>query len=271
MMKTLQKMYWIFRLAFIQRLAYRVNFLLEMVSGIFSSLIVIFLWMAVYRHSSQEVLGGYSLAEMVTYLLGGGLINSMIMTTAENYETSQNIQDGTLSSLLLQPISPYWVWLLRDFASKIFFFLLGWMGYLVVFLFFRAYLLRWASWEHLLLFLTAIALGAMLQFLLFESLSLLAFWLENTYGIRFTARVILEVAGGAIIPLSFFPSVLQEILLRLPFSFIVYLPMRIYLGKIALEAIHLELMKESIWIAALALLNRWLWRRGLRTYSAMGD
>jgi len=38
---------------------------------------------------------------MVTYLLGAGLINSFILTTAENPETSQSIQDGTLSRLLI--------------------------------------------------------------------------------------------------------------------------------------------------------------------------
>ncbi len=270
-MKTFLKFYFILRLAFMQRLAYRVNFLLEIISGILSSLIVIFLWMAVYRYSGKNVLGGYSLAEMVTYLLGGGLINSMILTTAENYETSQSIQDGTLSGLLLQPVSPYWVWLFRDFGSKCFFFLLGLAGYWVVFLFFREYLLPWAGFENLLLFLLAIGLGAILQFLLFESLSLLAFWLENTYGIRFTMRVILEVAGGAIIPLSFFPLILQKIFLWLPFPFMVYFPMRIYLGKIDLESAGLEFLKEILWIGGLALLNGVLWRRGVRYYSAMGD
>ena len=54
--------------------------------------------MAIYRYSGRDVIGGYSLAEMVTYLLGAGLINSFILTTAENPETSQSIQDGTLSA-----------------------------------------------------------------------------------------------------------------------------------------------------------------------------
>lgn len=270
-MKDFLKFYFVIRLAFMQRLAYRVNFLLEILSGILSSLIVIFLWMAVYRYSSHDVLGGYSLAEMVTYLLGGGIINSMILTTAENHETSQSIQDGTLSGLLLQPISPYWIWLFRDFGSKIFFFLLGLGGYGMVMIFFREHLLLWASFESLLLFLLAIGLGAILQFLLFEGLSLLAFWVENTYGIRFTMRVILEVAGGAIIPISFFPSLLQKIFLSLPFPFIIYFPMRIYLGKIDPETILGEFIKEILWIAGLGIFNLWLWQKGIRHYSAMGD
>jgi len=41
-----------------------------------------------------------SIGVTALYLLGGGLINSFILTRAENRETSQSIQDGPLSTLL---------------------------------------------------------------------------------------------------------------------------------------------------------------------------
>jgi ABC-2 type transport system permease protein len=114
-------------------------------------------------------------------------------------------------------------------------------------------------------------LAALLQFFLFEALSLLAFWVENTYGIRFTMRVIMEVVGGAIIPLSFFPEVVQKLFLRLPFPFLIYLPMRIYLGKMPLGQVPVLLAKEAIWIVALAMVNVVVWKQGIRQYVAMGD
>jgi ABC-2 type transport system permease protein len=196
------KLWIVFKLVWIDRMAYRVNFCLEILSGIVSSLIVVFLWLAIYKSSGRNVIGGYSLTEMVTYILGGGLINTFILTTSENPETSQTIQDGSLSGMLIKPISPYWIWLVRDFGSKSFLFSLGLLGYVLVFLFFRQYLVFSMSLCIFLLFLISMGLAALLQFLLFEALSLLAFWIENTYGIRFTMRVIMEVVGGAIIPLS---------------------------------------------------------------------
>jgi len=265
------KLWALFKLAWIERMVYRVNFFLEILSGILSSLIVVFLWMAIYRYSGKDVIGGYSLGEMVTYLLGAGLINSFILTTAENPETSQSIQEGTLSTLLIQPINPYGIWFARDLGSKAFYFLLGLTGYMVVFFFFRQYLLFSASLGHFLFFLVSLMLAALLQFFLFEALSLLAFWVENTYGIRFTMRVIMEVVAGAIVPLSFFPQILQKVFLSLPFPFLIYLPMRIYLGKIPLDAIVFEMMKEGLWIVGLALLNLAIWKKGIRQYVAMGD
>jgi len=261
----------VFKLVWIERMVYRVNFLLEILSGILSSLIIVFLWMAIYRSAAKGVIGGYTLGEMVTYLLGAGLINSFILTTAENPETSQSIQDGTLSTLLIKPMSPYGIWFVRDMGSKMFLFLLGLAGYLVILFFFREYLVLSASPGQLLLFLLSLALAALLQFFLFEALSLLAFWVENTYGIRFTMRVIMEVVGGAIIPLSFFPQILQKIFFCLPFPFLIYLPMRICLGRIPLGEVPVEFMKELGWILGLGVLNLIIWKRGIRQYVSMGD
>jgi ABC-2 type transport system permease protein len=265
------KYFYIFKLAWMERMAYRANFFMEILSGIFSSLIVIFLWIAIYRNASQSILGGYSLSEMITYLLGGGLINSFILTTAENPETSQNIQDGTLSVFLVKPLSPYGIWLTRDLSAKTFFFLLGLGGYLIVAIFFRGYLIPIVSVTYLALFILSLILAGLLQFLFFEGLSLLAFWVENTYGLRFTMRVIMEIIGGAIIPLSFFPQILQKIFFLLPFPFLIYLPMNIYLGKIPFEEILTEFIKEGGWILGLSILNFIIWKKGIHRYVAMGD
>jgi ABC-2 type transport system permease protein len=254
-----------------ERMVYRVNFFMEILSGILSSLIVIFLWIAIFRSAGREIIGGYSLGEMVTYLLGGGLINSFILTTAENPETSQTIQDGTLSTYLIQPINAYGIWFFRDLGSKTFLFVLGLLGYLIVFFFFGRYLVFSPSPEYLFFFLISLALASLLQFFLFQGLSLLSFWMENTYGIRFTMRVVMEVVGGAIIPLSFFPQVLQKIFMLLPFPFLIYLPMKIYLGKIPINHIPIEFLKEIGWIGGFALLNLVIWNRGIRQYVAMGD
>jgi len=261
----------IFRLVFLERFAYRVNFVLEVAGGILSILIVIFLWLAVYRFSGRAELGSFTLPEMITYLLGGGVINSFLLTTAENPETSQSIQDGSLSNLLIQPISPYWVWFSRDLAGKAFLGLIGLAGYALVALFFSGSLVFPVDPLRLVVFGFALASAVLLQFLTFESLNLLAFWIENTYGLRFSMRVIMEVAGGALIPLSFFPAMLQTLFSLLPFPYLIYFPMQIYLNKIETGLALSELGQTAAWIAGLAALNAFLWRAGLRRYTAMGD
>jgi ABC-2 type transport system permease protein len=259
------------RLVFQERMAYRANFFLEVLGGILASLIVVALWLAIYKGSGQDRIGGYSLPEMVTYLLGAGLINSFLLTTAENPEAGQAIQNGELSGLLIRPMSPHGFWLARDLGTKAFLLLMGLSGYLAVLVLFRNFLLPPPGPGHLLLFLVSVALAAVAQFLVFQILGLLAFWMENTYGVRFAARVVMEVVAGAIIPLSFFPRAFQEIFSLLPFPFMIYLPMRIYLGKVPLGQVPPELAKVVAWIAGLTLLYRFLWAKGIRQYVSMGD
>ena len=271
MKKDLLKFLYVLKLVWIERMAYRINFLLEVLSGIVSSLILVFLWLAVYKNAGKQLLGGYSVNEMVTYVLGGGLINTFILNTAENPETSQSIQDGTLSGLLVQPINPYAFWFIRDLGTKIFFLLLGLFAYIFIWLFFRVYIVPPAGAPYPGLFMLSILTAIILQFLLFQALSLLAFWMENTYGIRFTMRVIMEVTGGAIVPLSFFPGILQKLFEGLPFAYLIYLPLRIYLGKMALAEMTGAFLTEFAWIAGLAFLNAYIWRKGIRQYVSMGD
>lgn len=149
--------------------------------------------------------------------------------------------------------------------------MLGFAGYLAVLVFLRDLLLPAPGPGHLLLFLVSVGLASVVQFFVFQVLGLLSFWMENTYGIRFAARVVMEVVAGAINPLSFFPRILHDLFLLLPFPLMIYLPMRIYLGKIPLEQIPFELLKGIAWIAFLVLLYRLLWVKGIRQYVSMGD
>src|SRR5512134_508488 len=246
-MVSMIKFWQVVRLVFLERMAYRTNLFLEVFAGILASVIVVVLWSAIFRGAGTTELGGYRLPEMVTYLLGAGLINSFILTTAEHPEASEAIQGGDLSGSLIRPINPHLFWFARDLGNKGFHLLLGIAGYVVVLVLFRHLLVPPHGTAHLLLFLFSVGLATIIQFFVFQVLGLLAFWMENTYGIRFTARVVMEVVAGAINPLSFFPRTLHDLFLLLPFPLMIYLPMRIYLGKIAVAQVPFELCKGLIW------------------------
>jgi ABC-type uncharacterized transport system permease subunit len=67
--RFLTKVWCVLRLVWSERLVYRVNFLLEILSGLCSSVILVFLWIAIYRSSDRHAIGEYQLGEMVTYIL----------------------------------------------------------------------------------------------------------------------------------------------------------------------------------------------------------
>ena len=56
----------------------------------------------------------------------------------------------------------------------------------------------------------------------------------------------------------------------LPFRYLAYTPTAILLGKISAEHLPAELLLQAGWIAALFLVNRYAFHRGVLRYSAFG-
>jgi ABC-2 type transport system permease protein len=80
----------------------------------------------------------------------------------------------------------------------------------------------------LLLFLLALPLAFVLDFLGYLLIGLAAFWLEDTSGLRLIYSRLVMILGGMLIPLELFPEQLQPILRALPFASILYGPARMF-------------------------------------------
>ncbi|MCP6756203.1 ABC-2 family transporter protein, partial [Klebsiella pneumoniae] len=61
-----------------------------------------------------------------------------------------------------------------------------------------------------------------------------------------------------------------SVLKALPFNYLAYFPAALFLGKIQGEALIQGLLGEAAWTFFFAVLARYLYRAGLRRYSAYG-
>ena len=96
----------------------------------------------------------------------------------------------------------------------------------------------------------------------------LAFWLEETWGINISLRFISAFFSGAIIPLDLFPEALAKILLWTPFPHLIYIPIKILMGEA--EHAFRSFSILLLWLLALIVFARWIWKRGLKLYSGAG-
>jgi ABC-2 type transport system permease protein len=71
-------------------------------------------------------------------------------------------------------------------------------------------------------------------------------------------------------PLDLLPPFWADLLKTLPFQYLAYFPAQIFLGKISEEEMLYGLLLEVAWVAAFFVMTRWLYRLGLRRYSAFG-
>jgi len=76
--------------------------------------------------------------------------------------------------------------------------------------------------------------------------------------------------SGALIPVSFFPDWLQPLLRFLPFSGVIDLPLRFYIGDLPAAAWLGHLAYQLAWVAVLVVTGRWLVSRGMRRIVVQG-
>ncbi len=256
--------------AWLEYLEYRANLFFEILGVIISFLVIIFLWTKIYAESFGATIGGYNLGEMVTYLIGAGILASFMFFSHQGDEINDDIRLGNLSNYLLKPLNPFFYWLIKDLVRKFFAFFLSMSGYILILFFWRASLnipsdiLTWA------LFFLSILTGSLLYFLIFYLFSIFAFWMEQTWGFRFVVRVVMEIATGIFIPVTLLPGVIGSIIQFLPFKFLAFFPMQIFLGKISLMEIMLNFGVEILWIGAFYVVSVLVWRRGIKHYTAVG-
>jgi ABC-2 type transport system permease protein len=250
--------------------AFRFNLFSEVIGGIILMLVVITLWFAIFEQDEKGLIGGYSLQEMITYLLGAGLLASFLLLSAYGDEINDDISYGGILNLLVKPLNIPLYWLVRDFCRKFLALFLGIIEFAIIFFFFKNFLVGPASFLNLILALIAIIVAVLLHYFIFYIFSIWAFWIEQTWGERFVIRVIMEIAMGSLIPLTLFPGVWKTILSILPFKFMVFFPMQIYLGKMSFSAIGKEFIIALVWLIILGLLSFYIFRKGIKKYSATG-
>lgn len=267
---SLQKYLYIFKSTWQEYMAYRANFFLEILGGAALFGAILFLWLNIYKNSGGAAIGGYAMLEMITYLLLGGALSAVTLSTSAGDEIDQEINEGTASNYFLKPMNVNFYWFSRDLARKTINLIFSVIAFGIIFLAARKFVLAPVSLIMLGAALFAAGFGMAVHFLLFYLTSIISFWLGRTWGFRFVLRVVMEIATGAIIPLSFIPGVWQNVLLFLPFKFLAYFPIQIYLGKFSMVEIISGFLQCFVWLAFLGFLSYYVWKRGVRHYTASG-
>lgn len=183
------------------------------------------------------------------------------------WEFEKEVVQGTLSNALLQPIDPVWRHVARHVSER---FARLPFALLLVGLFFLLY--PEAFWipslKNVALFIFTVALAFTLRFVMQYTFSLLAFWIERAAAIEQFWFLFYLFLSGIIAPLEVFPSGVRAVVDWLPFPYLVYFPAAVLVGLPVNWGKSLGVI--SAWGIAFLILNRWLWKKGLKHYSGMG-
>jgi ABC-2 type transport system permease protein len=246
------------RLNAMNELQYRANFFLQLVQSALGLVTGVAGLALVFQHT--QLLAGWEPAELLTvlgvYLFFMGFLNAGV--TPNLYRLMESVEDGTLDQTLARPvdsqllvsISQFQIWKLIDVVQG--------AGVIAFSVYLRGATVGIADAAA---FALALLSGAALIYSVWFILACSAFWFVRVWSVMDLLDGI-SLAGRW--PMGIYPSWLQiGLTFLVPVGVAVTVPAQALTGRLTVGGLGL--------LVGLALASlvaaRWIWRRGLRTYS----
>jgi len=256
-------------------LTYRFNFLARTLFGFIPLTAILLLWRNIY-HGNAASGGGnsvasFTLTQMTTYYLIVTIVDALTAVNEDDWQIAADIKDGNISQFLLKPIDYLWFRFCLFLSGRATYLTVAFLPIAAVILLLRDSFLLPANLSVVLWFSFSVVLTALLQFFLSYAMAMLAFWLMEISTIVFILYAFEYIASGHMFPLDILPETLRHALLTFtPFPYQLYLPVSIYLGKVAGTEMAKGLLMQAMWVIIAYALARFAWRRGIRKYAAAG-
>lgn len=267
---VLQKYWSVFKISFQQEFAYRVSFVMWRIRNVLQIFLVFFLWSTLYVNPDQELFG-YSKERMLTYVFGLLIVKAFVLSS-RTVDVAGEISRGDLSNYLVKPINYFHYWLTRDLSSKALNLSFAAVEVVVLYILLKPPFFIQTDIVFLFAFAVSVCLAIYLYFLITFIISSIPFWIpEAAWGAHFLFTVVMmEFLTGALFPLDILPESFLKILNLTPFPYLVFYPLKIYLGEAETGMIFYGVFISLIWVIILRFVLAKVWSKGMKAYQAYG-
>lgn len=247
----------IWRITLRQQLAYKVDFITRASFLLLILFVFVQLWSAAYDGDSTKVIAGFTLKQIVWYLVFTEALTMAGPPLCIRIE--EEVKNGDIAVRLIRPLSYVGYHYISYMAEAYFRFIVHLLvGSTIAWSFVGAPLFGY-GWPGLL----TLSLGALtIAFLLNATVALCAFWVEETRGMEFVLQKLQFTVGGMLLPLDLMPEWLQRICAWLPFQAVLYFPARTAV-KFGDAAILQQFLIQGAWISVLTVSVMWMYKRGV--------
>jgi viologen exporter family transport system permease protein len=180
------------------------------------------LWKTTFSARGASLLSGFSISDMVWYLVASETIAMSLPTLTRRID--QEVRSGQLAYLLGRPCSYIFYNFAQYLGERLVRLLINAVVGAAVALIFVG--LPHFTWMGVLAWPLVAVLALCIDFVAYFSIGLLAFWTEDTQPFTLIFSRLTLVLGGVLAPLDVFPQPLRAIAQALPFSAILYGPSR---------------------------------------------
>jgi len=248
--------------------AYRVDMLMLLLTAPLAMLAQYFIWNSVY--STNKTINGMSLNQILTYYAITTILNAFLNDDMATTLRS-NIYNGSLSTILQKPVSYFLYSFSQKIGKKTISLLIEVLPLAIIFILaFKINIMP----QNLIWAIISIALSFIHVFFVNFCIGITAFWLIDNWGITMSVNVLSSLCSGMLIPLVFFPQVIQKLLFILPFQFMYYIPTRVILGSYELAGISMVpyqiVLMQFVYVFIMGMATYYLWIKGIKKYTGVG-
>lgn len=242
-------------MSFKQRLAYRSSLWIEIVHGGLFLLLQGSLWTSLIAAGHE----GTDLEDVLTYVVINDLVGRIVSFKTNNIISSR-VEDGSIASDILMPVGFKWKIFFENVGGNLFDFVFSGGSTLVIALvFFR--LQMPSSLISCGIFAFSTCLGVLISYHINFLFGLSAFWLMKPWYLTALLGALTKLFGGMVIPIWMYPDWLQIVCEWLPFKYVSYIPIQIYLGQLSGGEMYGYLVVQIILLCAMALLSSSIWSK----------
>lgn len=221
---------------------------------------------AVYDDGARE-LAGYNIDSILTYVTISWLLNTFYMTPTGR-TVGARVRDGQVAMDLIKPVNLMAIYFGQSLGRTVFRFAFATVPLLILFSVFAK--IQSPSAAMIAPFIVAIICGYLINFLLDYMIGLVAFFIGYNNGIRWGIRMMMNLTGGMVIPLTFFPASMAKLFVVLPTQFMFFQPLQIYLGKTSVAGAWQLTAAGLAWVIFLFISAQLMQTNGVRRLSVSG-
>jgi ABC-2 type transport system permease protein len=254
------------RVGFVNTMAYRLRYYTGIVTYFIYVSIYYFIWKAIYTHSAS--IEGFDFSQLLTYIAIGWIIRSFYYNNIDQDMATQ-VLEGKLAMDLIKPVNTQWMYIAQALGESVFRLTMLTVPTAVVLLLVYP-VRRPAGVASFIGFLFSVVLSFFLVAGINFAVGTFAVRLKSILGLLRAKYFLLELFSGLLIPISFFPHVFQVAFAFMPFQYISYIPVLLYLGKISGLGILKALAIQMFWVAAIVAIGHLFWTWSSRKITIQG-
>lgn len=264
--QSLRVIWRLMRIDISMALVYRIEFVMYMISTVVGPAIALMIWRAAMENGAALPIDAQYLT---TYFVLLGVVSMLTSSWISGF-LAEHIRLGRLSIWMVRPGSTHLNGIANNLSEKVIKIvpLAPMVG--ILWWYFRDSFVLPAdpvTWLH---FAVSVIAAAIMVYALDVLVGSLAFWLDDITGIDRARGLLSVIFRGQLVPLALMPAWSQGLIDVQPFRFTLSFSLELLVANLATPEIARGMALQIAYPVLTVLAARWLWRRGMRSYSAVG-